>query len=82
MKFSDIPLPDSVENELKDALYELRLILNNGKYQLAKYAVAPTASTSGQEGEVRWVIEGVDARLYIHDGTSWWKSPYTYTKIT
>ena len=82
LKLTDTPYPNTVENEIRDSFYELRLLLNNGRYQMTVYTVAPSASTDGQAGESRFVIEGADARIYMHDGTNWWKSPYAWTQIT
>lgn len=80
-KLPDIPMPASVANETKDMFYWIRLYWNNGRYQSTKYTVAPTASVSGQTGEMRLVVEGNDVRLYVHDGTNWYKSA-AMTKIT
>ena len=77
MKLEDIAMPETVENEVKDTFYNIRLLLNNGRYQISSYSVAPTASDGGQTGEIRLVREGSTGGLYIHDGTDWW-----YTSLT
>lgn len=80
-KLPDIVLPKSVENEVQDYFYYIRLYWNNGKYQFSKYTTAPSTTTTGQTGECRLVQEGTDVRLYVHDGTDWWKSANKMTKI-
>ena len=55
--------------QLQEMLEEMRIILNEGKYQLPT-ASADRSGTDAQNGEVWLVVQGASARLEVfYDGT-------------
>ncbi len=58
--------------ELQDMLDEVRMILNQGLYQLPTSTADKSSSDDGQNGEVWLVAYGASVRLEVYYGGTWY----------
>ena len=69
MKLAQIDFRPSVDVDVQEALDRIRIIINQGRYQLQVVDTAPTWSAN--DGELAVYAGASDYRLYAHIGGAW-----------
>lgn len=87
MTVDDVRLdPKTTDARLQQVISQIVQIINEGSYEQKTYSNAPTASSSGFEGETRNVVTGATFRQYKYAGGFWWYTDATvtngWTKLT
>ena len=70
MRLPAYEFPRNVSNEVQEAIEDIRMLINNGKYQLRIVTAEPTYE--GEEGELVIYNAGASKYLFSYIDGNWW----------